>query len=196
MSNRMETGLPRSVGFSPVANPDARILILGTLPGKVSLERHQYYAQPRNTFWKIMERLCGTPEHAEYEERIRMFLDHRMALWDVCAEAVRQGSLDTNIQPSTILANDFNSFLATHDQITLVCFNGSRAGKLFRRDALPTLSHSFSKLRYEVLPSTSPAHASMPFETKQALWMAAINSELLGQGSTSVPQVGLQNETR
>lgn len=188
MTNGVEAGLPSSVGFQPIANPNARILILGTLPGKVSLERRQYYAQPRNAFWKIMEGLFGAPECAEYEERIRKFQDRRMALWDVCAEAVRQGSLDTNIQPSTILANDFNSFFAAHSQIALVCFNGANAEKLFRRHVLPTLSPSFSKFRYEVLPSTSPAHASMRFETKQARWKAAIHNELLRQRPASQPQ--------
>jgi double-stranded uracil-DNA glycosylase len=86
-----------SSGFAPVADPDARILILGTLPGAVSLETGQYYAQPRNAFWTIMGEVCGAGTSLPYEERLERLLRRRIAIWDVCASARRPGSLDSGI---------------------------------------------------------------------------------------------------
>jgi TDG/mug DNA glycosylase family protein len=126
-----------SNGFEPIANADARVLILGTLPGKASLERREYYAQPRNAFWEIMARLISTPADLCYEERTQKLLENHIALWDVCANAERFGSLDKKIRMSTVTPNDFNAFLGIHDQISLICFNGAHAERIFRRKVLP-----------------------------------------------------------
>jgi len=96
-----------SAGLLPVANGSARILILGTLPGQMSLIMQQYYAQPRNAFWKLMGELLGAGPDLPYPERLQRLLDAGVALWDVCEAATRPGSLDASINGATVVANNF-----------------------------------------------------------------------------------------
>jgi TDG/mug DNA glycosylase family protein len=165
-----------SVGFPPVATPRATVLILGSLPGKLSLERGEYYAQPRNAFWPMMGRLYGASPELPYAERLRRLTGQEIALWDVCASAHRPGSLDSAIRHSTIVPNDFTTFLAGHRRIALICFNGAKAESLYRRKVLPGLPAPARDIRRALLPSTSPAHAAMRFDEKLRRWKAALRS--------------------
>lgn len=163
-------------GFPPIADAHARILILGSLPGQVSLQRQQYYAQPQNAFWKIMGRLFGTSPELPYEDRAQDLVRNRIALWDVCAAAQRPGSLDAAIVHSSVVPNDFAAFIATHPHVELICFNGGKAAELYRRLVLPGLPNTRRAIRYATLPSTSPAHAAMPFEEKLTRWAAVLQN--------------------
>jgi len=160
--------------FPPIADAHARILILGSLPGQVSLRQQQYYAHPQNAFWKIMGRLFGAEPVLPYAERVPRLVLNGIALWDVCAAAQRPGSLDAAIVHSSVVPNDFASFIESHPGIGLICFNGSKAADLYRRLVLRGLPAHVRALRYETLPSTSPAHAAMTFEAKLARWAAAL----------------------
>ncbi len=127
----------QSKGFGAFARKDACLLILGTLPGQKSLELARYYGHPRNGFWPIMGALVGAKSELPYETRIEKLLQSRIALWDVCAEGYRPGSLDSAIcEP---VANDFAGFFAGHPQIRLIAFNGQPPAKLYRRLVLPYL---------------------------------------------------------
>ncbi len=159
--------------FAPIAAPDARVLVLGSLPGRVSLERGEYYAQPQNSFWKIMGALLHFEPGLPYARRQQCLVAARIAVWDVCAAAVREGSLDSAIQRSTVVPNDFASFLRHHPQLESICFNGATAAGLYARLVLPTLTPVHRNIPSVVLPSTSPAHASMRFDAKLARWSAA-----------------------
>ncbi len=163
-----------SVGFAPVAGADARVLILGTLPGVASLAHGQYYAQPRNAFWHIMAVVAAAGPSLPYEERLRRLVAHRFALWDVCASATRPGSLDSSIQKDSVRLNDFRPFLSSHQDIHLICFNGAKAAALFK-SVVPTLEDRWAHVRRVTLPSTSPAFASMPVARKHELWRDALN---------------------
>jgi hypoxanthine-DNA glycosylase len=162
------------VGFPPIARADARILVLGSLPGKKSLEMGQYYAQPQNGFWKIMGTLFGAGPPLEYGARVERLVARRVAVWDVLAAGERLGSLDSAIVVSSIVANDFGPFFDRHVEIQLICFNGTKAEQLYRRHVLPKLAQRAASLPAVRVPSTSPAHASLPFETKLARWSAAL----------------------
>jgi hypoxanthine-DNA glycosylase len=168
----------RSRGFPPIAAPDARVLILGSLPGQVSLARQQYYAQPQNAFWRIMAALVDAGPDVPYGERVTRLASHRIALWDVCKAAVRAGSLDASIEADSIVTNDFRTFFRTHTAIELVCTNGGTATRLFQVRVLPRLPAPARSIRVEPLPSTSPAHAAMPFEQKLKRWRAALEPVL------------------
>lgn len=159
-----------SKSLEAAALPDARVLVLGTLPGRVSLERREYYAHPQNAFWRIMGLLYRASSELPYQKRIDRLLKARIALWDVCAAAHRPGSLDSAIQRSSVQPNNVADFLGTHSSIELICFNGREAAQLFRRLVLPSLTAPAKRPRLETLPSTSPAHAGMPFDEKLSHW--------------------------
>lgn len=157
--------------FPPVSAPDARVLVLGSMPGEASLAAGEYYAHPRNLFWPIMGVLAGAHPALPYERRIDVLRASGIALWDVMASCVRPGSLDASIRPASVVANDFAAFLATHPSIAAIFFNGATAETAFRRHALPTLAAAPPMQR---LPSTSPAHAALGFEAKLEAWRAAL----------------------
>lgn len=167
-------GAPLSVGFPPVADDRARVLVLGSLPGRRSLEAREYYAQPHNAFWRIMDRLFGAEPSLPYEQRLDRLRAARVAVWDVLAAGEREGSLDASIVRASVVVNDFASFFADHGDIDLVCFNGRTAADLYRRRVVAQLRPEQAALATRLLPSTSPAHASLRFEQKLARWAAAL----------------------
>ncbi|MCK6545856.1 DNA-deoxyinosine glycosylase [Myxococcota bacterium] len=162
----------RLVGFPPVARPDARVLILGSMPGAASLAAHRYYGHPRNHFWPIMGALFGAGLELDYPARLERLVASRVALWDVLAACEREGSLDAAIDPKTAAPNDFYGFFDNHQNIRAIFFNGSAAADLFERRVAPTLSTAASAIERVRLPSTSPAHAAMTFDAKLARWRA------------------------
>lgn len=164
----------RIQGFEPIARKDARVLILGSMPGRASLVAQQYYAHPQNNFWRIIGQLLRIDPGAPYEERIALLKDARIAVWDVLQSCVREGSLDTSIEPDTQTANDFHAFFQTYRQITHVFFNGAMAQTCFRRHVLQELADV--PLSYLRLPSTSPANASSPYAEKLEKWRAILQA--------------------
>lgn len=154
--------------FPPVADPDARVLILGSMPGVESLRRGQYYAHPRNLFWDIMGDLFGAGRDLPYPARLQRLRTRRIALWDVVHQCRRQGSLDTAIDPASIRANDFPALFRECPGIEAVFFNGAKAREWFGRLVRPHLAVPLPALVQ--LPSTSPAHAAMSRRDKLARW--------------------------
>ncbi len=161
--------------FPPVANAAARVLILGSMPGVVSLQAGQYYANQRNVFWPIMGDLIGAGLALPYEQRLAKLKAAGIALWDVIAACERYGSLDSDIVNSSVTANDFSAFFAVHRSIEQVFFNGGAAETSFRRHVLPGLTGI--SLQLQRLPSTSPAHAARGYAEKLAAWSAIIAKE-------------------
>lgn len=145
-------------GFPPIERPDAKILILGSMPSIASLSLQQYYGHPRNAFWPIMSRLLGGTI-ATYEDKRELLLSHRIALWDVVQACEREGSLDSAI--TSPVPNDIAGFLDLHPELGLVCFNGKTASAFYRR----YVGLYPPSVRFVELPSTSPAN-TMPFERK------------------------------
>lgn len=158
--------------FPPVADDQASVLILGSMPGEASLKAAEYYAHPRNAFWPIMGVLVGAGPALPYAARLARLQAAGIALWDVIAACERPGSLDSRIAPDSVQANDFAAFFAAHRGIARVFFNGGMAEAAFRRHALPRLGGlSLQMIR---LPSTSPAHAARSFADKLAAWSAIV----------------------
>jgi len=157
--------------FPPVETPGARVLILGSMPGRFSLERQQYYAHPRNSFWFIMGALFSFPVTTPYEDRLEILRGNGVALWDVIGSCSRSGSLDSDIDDSSLQLNDIAAFVADHLHIKAVFFNGSKAEQAYLRYIAPMLGkRGGEKLICRRLPSTSPAHAGMSREQKLAEW--------------------------
>lgn len=157
--------------FSPIADKSARVLILGSMPGVLSLKANQYYAHPRNAYWRIMSSIYDFNAEAPYESRVEMLKASGIALWDVLHTCVRGGSLDSDIEKGSRVPNDFPSFFEQHPDIKLVGFNGTEAKRSFDRYVLPHLI--VSSVTFALLPSSSPAH-TIPFEQKLTAWRAAL----------------------
>jgi TDG/mug DNA glycosylase family protein len=149
------------------------VLILGSMPGKASLHAGQYYAHPQNVFWRILGGLFDVDPGSAYETRIDSLRKHGIALWDVMQSCVRETSLDSDIEESSIIANPFENFLAVHPGIRTICFNGAKAEASWRKHVLPTLPQA-SDIAYHRLPSTSPANASIRYEAKVDAWKIAL----------------------
>lgn len=156
----------RLAGFAPVADARAEILILGSFPGRASLDHGQYYAHPRNQFWPILGAVLGEPlPDLAYPRRLARLRAHAIGLWDVLAGCQRDGSLDADIRSAQ--ANDFDTLLARLPRLRRVLFNGQAAGRFAPRFARAGLAVA-------VLPSTSPAHAALRFEEKLHRWRRAV----------------------
>jgi hypoxanthine-DNA glycosylase len=166
------TGDARAQSFPAVVVADARILILGSMPGAASLAAGEYYAHPQNQFWRILGEICGAGPGLPYRQRLDRLRAHQIALWDVLYSCVRPGSLDSAIEHTSAIANDIPALLRGAPQIRRICCNGATAYHGLRRyfgaqlDAL-----GITAVR---LPSTSPAHASWSFARKLATWRAAL----------------------
>jgi hypoxanthine-DNA glycosylase len=151
--------------FPPVTDASTRILILGSLPGEVSLAHGQYYANPQNKFWFLVgnvieQDLVGM----DYATRLDTLLKCRIGLWDVVAEARRVGSLDSRIRDHA--SNDLIALIDTLPNLATIAFNGGTAAKIGMR-ALGERGGQYRLLR---LPSSSPAYASVPYAEKLAVW--------------------------
>ena len=176
------TGILR--GFPPVDTERARVLVLGSMPGAASLRARQYYAHPQNAFWRIAGDLFGFDPNAPYAVRTEKLAASGVALWDVLVNCARPGSMDSDIEPDTIVCNDFASFFGAHRRITRVFFNGATAEKLFLKHVRPALVPG-PELLFTRLPSTSPAYASVPYAEKLRAWRAIAPEEGKGESAPS-----------
>jgi hypoxanthine-DNA glycosylase len=161
---------PLLEGLPPIADDSARILILGNMPSVMSLSAAQYYGNPRNAFWRIAGDILGFDPASPYEERTTALRVRGVAVWDVLRLCRRAGSLDSAIEPDSMVANDFAAFLAVHPAIERVLFNGAAAERNFVR-----LAGIDRPLRYRRLPSTSPAQ-TMRYADKLQAWRDALGA--------------------
>lgn len=161
-------------GFPPLADGNARSLILGSMPGARSLAQGEYYAHPQNAFWRILADLLGFDAAAPYPQRCAALRAAGIAVWDVLARCSRASSLDADIVESSIVVNDFAGFLAAHPHIAAIHFNGGKAEASYLRYVLPGLPAPMQDLPRLRLPSTSPAHAAMSVAAKRTAWRAVV----------------------
>jgi len=153
-------------GLAPVVAPSIRILVLGSFPGDASLAAQQYYAHPRNQFWRLLSSVLSDDLTAiPYELRLRRLLAHGIGLWDAIDACERRGSLDSSIRNAR--PNNFSFLRQNCPLLKRVCFNGKASGKF---------AQPFADAGYEtlVLPSSSPAHARLSFDQKLAAWRKII----------------------
>ncbi len=161
MASKAAGGLKRS--FAPVTNADTRILIVGSLPGDVSLRQAQYYAHPRNQFWRLLEPIVDARlQDVAYDARLATLLAAGVGLWDVVRSARRAGSLDAAIRDWR--RNDLAALATALPSLRAIAFNGGKAAAIGRRQL-----GSATALTLIALPSSSPA-LTTPLHSKQAAW--------------------------
>ena len=166
-------------GLAPVLDAGVRILVLGSFPGAASLAAGQYYAHPRNQFWRLISSVVGEDLAAlPYPERLPRLLAHGVGLWDVLGECERVGSLDSAIRKPA--ANDFERLRELCPRLATVGFNGQASGKFAPQFA-------GAGYRTVVLPSSSPAHMAMSFEQKLDVWSRLRDDGHLGPTESQSP---------
>lgn len=154
-------------GFPPLLGDRPRLLILGSFPGEASLVAGEYYAHPRNSFWEMMEAVCGAGRQLVYAERCAKLIAAGVAVWDVLQCCRRRGSADSRIETQGLCPNPVAGLIAAQP-LRAIAFNGQPAARLFRRHVLPQMTVPCPPLL--VLPSTSPANARMSMAEKQRHW--------------------------
>lgn len=160
------------MSFPMLSRSCPKLLILGSMPGQVSLDRNQYYANPRNVFWWIMSELVPFEMVFTYRERVKATVDANIGIWDVLADCQRPGSLDANIVTESEQPNDFIGLFERCQSIDLIAFNGVTAKRIFMRHFKGLLEER--NIAWVLLPSTSSAHAAMSREDKLAIWRTAL----------------------
>lgn len=159
--------MPQS--FAPLINSSTKVLVIGTMPGIASLEAEEYYGHPRNAFWKIIASLFNDGvDFKDYDEKKACLLSHEIGLWDSLQSCSRKGSLDSDIKNAC--PNDFETLLCEY-KIKKLIFNGQKAFEFFRRfhkEVLETID-------FEIMPSTSPANATINFDNKLKKWRLALS---------------------
>lgn len=158
-------------GFNPIVTKTTQILILGSFPSVASLDQQQYYAHPRNQFWRILGELLNTPfATLPYVKRIESVLTHHIGIWDVIDQTERKGSLDSDIKNP--VANNLLSLLNILPHLHTIAFNGQTATKI----GLKQLGQAVNTYRVLSLPSTSPAY-TLAYEQKLTLWRQLMTTE-------------------
>ena len=158
--------MPVKLGLPPIARSDARLFILGSLPGDASLAAQRYYAHPSNQFWRLLGQAIGEElQPLGYEERLERLAARRIGLWDVIASASRRGSLDQAIRDAE--HNRIEHLLHDFADLRAVAFNGSTASTIGRK----LIGEPPHGLRLIDVPSSSAANTT-PFVDKARLWAA------------------------
>lgn len=149
----------------PAGSRNARLLILGSLPGEASLKAQRYYAHPRNQFWRLLGQAIGEDlADLNYEDRLDRLAVRGIGLWDVVGEARRIGSLDSAIRGA--LPNPLGEFAARHPRLRAIAFNGKAAARIGR-----VALKGVEGLELIDLPSSSPAH-TLAYTEKAKRWIA------------------------
>ena len=153
--------------FPYFIDSNTEILILGTMPGAVSLAKQEYYANPRNHFWRIIYTIFdGLPIPENFEEKVQFLRCNKIGLWDVLENCERKGSLDIHIKNQN--ENDFETLFDKFPAISKIVFNGKQSHAFFYK--------RFGQIKgitYYVMPSTSPAN-TMTFENKLKIWSSCL----------------------
>ena len=152
------------LGLPPVARPDARLFLLGSLPGDASLAAGRYYAHPTNPFWRLLGGAIGQDlDGLDYPSRLERLAKRRIGLWDVIASADRAGSLDQAIRDAE--HNQLEQLLHDFPDLRAIAFNGSTAARVGRT----LIAAPPPNLTLIDLPSSSAAN-TRPLAEKAAAW--------------------------
>ena len=152
------------VGLPPIARSDARLFLLGSLPGDASLAAQRYYAHPTNQFWRLLGLTIDEElQDLDYDNRLQRLAERRIGLWDVIASATRRGSLDQAIREAE--HNRIEHLLRDFPDLRAIAFNGSTAAAVGRK----LVGEPPANIRLIDLPSSSAANTKS-FADKAVVW--------------------------
>lgn len=156
-----------------VVTNETTVLIIGSMPGVISLHKQQYYGNIRNHFWRIIAAIYQQAIPEKYEDRLALLKVHHIGLWDTIKSCERQGSLDSAIKKE--VPNDFQMFFSKYPKIQLVLFNGGKAEQVFNKYFNKS---EWSHIRFVKMPSTSPVPGRnvKSLEEKIICWQMALKN--------------------
>lgn len=159
--------------FEPIIDKNAKMIILGSLPGAISLDKQEYYANPRNQFWEIVFSVFEQPIPRDYGEKCKFLLEHEIALWDLVEFADREGSLDSAIKNET--PNNLEKLLCDYPNIELLIFNGTKAEQMFKK-YFKTIDKKMIRV-----PSSSPMNGKnvKSLDEKKEEWGYALKNTII-----------------
>jgi double-stranded uracil-DNA glycosylase len=157
-------GLPAQI------RDDCRVLVLGSMPGAMSLQHGRYYAHPRNRLWPLLGALCRFDPQLDYQARLQTLQACGVGLWDVIGQCRRSGSLDAAIVRGSEVPNPLPARIAQLPQLRAIACNGVAATQAFARFVQPRLAPRATPLAVLALPSTSPANAAFSLARLQQAW--------------------------
>jgi methylated-DNA-[protein]-cysteine S-methyltransferase len=161
--------LPRLTCMPPIIEENARVLILGTMPGEQSQQKQQYYANPGNHFWKIIYGIFDQSPGHDYADRVAFVIAKRIALWDVLENCTRRGSSDSNIK--NVVINDVSGLITRYKEIRCIAFGSRKASELFFRYLRPLPDEIVKRqIKFLLLPSPSGRNARINPAGKIAAW--------------------------
>ncbi|MEO0480324.1 MAG: DNA-deoxyinosine glycosylase [Planctomycetota bacterium] len=158
----------RIQSLDPILGVAPHTLILGSIPGRVSLEKVRYYGHPRNAFWPIAAHWLGFDPESDYENRLECLTTRGFALWDVVARCTREASSDASIREAE--PNAIPDLIDRHPTIARILLNGGTAARAFEKLVRRPNADLFADREIHALPSTSPANAGWSFAKKLDAW--------------------------
>lgn len=155
--------------FDYIVDHNTRTLVIGSMPGIASLHAGEYYAHKQNLFWRfVYEAFNEVYDSPDFKAKTTLLLTHGFGLWDAAKSCSRQGSLDTHIKD--VIPNNFPALFHKYPHIKRLLFNGQKAFQLFKKYHSAFLNEK----EYAILPSTSPANASIPLSFRKQIWIEAL----------------------
>ena len=150
--------------FDPIYFDDAKVLILGSMPSVKSKENGFYYSHPKNRFWTVLADVFSEEVPISKEERLQFLKRHHIALWDVIATCLIDGSSDSSIQQ--VQVNPIEDLLEKVP-IEAIFTTGKKAQQLYDQYCLKQ-----TKMEAVCLPSTSPANCRVSYEDLKKAYQA------------------------
>lgn len=152
--------------FDPIFDDRSEVLILGSLPSVKSREVNFYYGHPQNRFWKVVSTLVGWELPTSVEDKKKMLLENRIAIFDVIHSCEIDGAKDSSIRD--VVPADVAGVLEGSN-IKRIYANGNKAWELYNKYCLPKTGRNACRL-----PSTSPANAAYSMERLLESWAAIL----------------------
>jgi TDG/mug DNA glycosylase family protein len=152
--------------------PRLRVLFVGINPGRRSAAARAHFANPRNDFWRLVHE-SGMTRELLGPERQREALDHGLGITNA-APRTTPGSGDLRAADFAGAADRLER-LARELRPRMLAFVGKEAyrGAFGERPALGLQERRLADARLFVLPSTSPANATVPYAERLA-WFRAL----------------------
>ena len=146
----------------PLYGEKSETLILGSFPSVKSREAEFFYGHPQNRFWRVLAGVFSAPVPETVEQKKKLVLENRLALWDVIAECEITGSADTSIK--NVKPNDIAGIIE-NTAVSRIFVNGKTAEKYYIRYIEKTVAQ-----KAVCLPSTSPANAAWSLDRLINAW--------------------------